>query len=367
MDTAAIRNIALVRLSALGDVTMMLVVVRTLQLAFPGAKVTWIIGSPAYELLRGLDGVEFIVVDSLRSPRDYLRFGARLRRRRFDVLLAMQASLRANLLYPIIRAPLKIGFDRQRARDGQWLFTNRRIPFARQHLLDGFMAFAAAIGVEPRPVDTALPLDEEDRRWARARLPPPSVPLLVVNPGASKPERNWPVNRYAEVIGRVQRQRCVCVVLTGGRTAEEHRLADGVRRGTDGAVRSLVGRTTPRQLAAVLEAADCVLAPDTGPAHIAAAMGTPVVGLYAVAPASLCAPYACRHLAVDHHDEAVRTLLGRDPARLGWGVRVHDARAMELIGVEEVTAQVERVLEGRHRCPRGVAASVLTGCRAHGE
>lgn len=344
MSPPPIRDIALVRLSALGDAAMILSVVRTLQRALPQARITWIIGRAAHGLVSHTSGVEFIVLDKPRSLADYLRFRRAMRARRFDVLLALQASLRANLLYPWIHAPLKIGFDRIRARDGQWLFTNRRIPHVRQHLMESFLAFARAIGIEEEIHDCALVLTEEDRRWANEAIPDGNAPLLVVNPGASKSERNWSATGYARVIEEARQRWGVRVLLTGAAQPRDVCLSDSIRAQCAAGVATLVGQSTPRQLAAVLEIADCVLAPDTGPAHIAAAMATPVVGLYAVAPSWLSAPYRYRHLVVDRYDQAVGSVLGLDPATVPWGTRVHDGRAMQLITVDEVMAKLAEVL-----------------------
>ena len=353
MDPHKIRSIALVRLSALGDVTMMLALVRTLQGSLPRARITWIIGRAAHELVRGLDGVEFVCLDNPGTLVAYRRFRRMMRGRRFDVLLATQASLRANLLYPWIRAGVKVGFDRTRARDGQWLFTNRRIPFARQHLLESFLAFGEAVGVRCQRPDCTIPLAAAERQWAHRQIGPGNAPLLVVNPGASVAERNWPARRYAQLIDTAQARWGARVVMTGGADPEERALAGRIRGEVSGEVLDLSGRTTVRQLAAVLEVADCVVAPDTGPAHIAAAMGTPVVGLYAVAPAWLSAPHAYRDLVVDRYADAVRTLLGRDPQQVPWGTRVHDPRAMELIEVADVVQMLARVFgegdRGRQR------------------
>ncbi len=344
LDYRRIRAIALVRLSALGDVTLMLPVVRTLQQVLPQARITWITGTGAYQLLKGITGVEFEVVEKPRGPRDYLAFRRRFLSRRFDVLLAAQASLRANLLYPWISAPLKIGFDRIRARDGQWLFTNRRIPFARQHLLNSFFAFIETLGIRERVLEWGLPMDKADKAWVGQQLPRGDGPLLVVNPGASKAERVWLRERYVEVI-RIARQRWNArLVLTGGPDATEQALARAICNQVDDGITNLVGRTTPKQLIAVLARADCLLAPDTGPAHIAVAVGTPVVGLYAVAPAWLSAPYLSQDLVVDRYAEAVRRILRVDPGKVPWAVRVHKGHPMALIEVDDVVQKLARVL-----------------------
>ena len=123
-------NIAIVRFSALGDIVLAVPAVLSLRRSFPAATITWITSPLAYSLLQGLEGVQFEVYDKPRSLKDYRAFYRAFKQRKFDVVLAMQANLRINLLYPALHAPIKIGFDRTRAREGQWLFCNQRIAFA---------------------------------------------------------------------------------------------------------------------------------------------------------------------------------------------------------------------------------------------
>ena len=336
-------SICIVRLSALGDVTLLVPTIHTLQQAFPEANITWITSHSAYQLLSGIEGVEFIVIDKPRRIADYLRLRKQLRDQRFDVLLAMQASLRVNLIYPCIRAKLKIGFDRQRARDGQWLFTDQRIPFAEQHLLDSFLAFAQMIGASEPVIRWDLDISDADRQWAKQQLGN-GGPLLAINPAASKAERNWPVARFAEVINEAVRRWGVRIVLTGGPAQQEIDIGRQLMARLEIPAINLIGQTSPKQLAAVLETADCLLAPDTGPAHIAVAMGTPVIGLYAVAPPKLSAPYLYPELVVDRFPQAVQEILGQDPANVKWGTRVHDSAAMKLISIDEVLEKLAACL-----------------------
>lgn len=343
----ALNHVAIVRLSALGDVTLLLPVVRTLQAARPHVRITWIIGRPAYELLEGLEGVEFVVIDKRRTLSSYRTLYKKLRGRRFDALLALQASARANLIYPLIRSPVKLGFDRTRARDAQWLFTNARIRFAREHLLDSFFAFLEYFGITERVLRWDLPLGAADRAWALSQLPARAGPLLAINPCASKRERDWPPERFIEVIREARRRWNVHVVLTGGASLHERALGARIAQAFPDVVTDLVGRTGAKQLAAVLERADCLLAPDTGPVHIAAAMGTPVVGMYAVAPATLSGPYRYQHLAVDRYEQAVRQMLGRDPQTVDWRTRVHRGQPMTLIEPADVLTKLTEVFGSR--------------------
>jgi heptosyltransferase I len=339
-------RIVIMRLSALGDATLIVPLVRTLQQRFPNAKITWVIGKAAYELLKGLSGVEFIVIKKPESLRDYFELRGLLKKHSYDVLLALQASLRTNLLYPALKASLKVGFDKKRARDGQRYFVNAHIPAAENHLLEGFLQFAEYLGATEPCLQWELPIGAAEINWAQQQLSG-SQRILAVNPAASKLERTWFADRYASVIERAQQLWGVSVVLTGGSSREEQQLAAEIEQHLTLPVINLVGKTTLKQLAAVLAMADVMLTPDSGPAHIAVAMGTPVVGLYAVAPPALSAPYLSKEHVVDRFPQAVQHILGKDPATVPWGTRVHHRRAMALIDVDSVIQALTPLFEVR--------------------
>lgn len=340
-----VRRIALVRLSALGDVVMVLPLLHSLRHALPQVEFTWVIGEPVFPIVEGFPGVRFIPISKPRHWQDYRSLRARLYKEHFDVALCLQASLRANLIYPLLRAPIKIGYDYRRARDGQWLFTTHRIPFTRTHIVDSFLSFLDPLGITDRVIRWELPIDNEARAWARAiRGDENKARLLAVNPSASKPERNWPVDRFIDVLRAVQQQHAVKIVLTGGPGEIEKARCRQIAEGLLTPTINLCGQTNPKQLAAILTEADALLAPDTGPVHIAVAVGTPVVGLYAVAPSELTGPYQQSDGVVDCFPEAVRRILGKDPASLSWGTRVHDSAAMDLISVTAVLEKLNHAL-----------------------
>ncbi|MGH8171352.1 MAG: glycosyltransferase family 9 protein, partial [Steroidobacteraceae bacterium] len=142
------------RLSALGDTCHVVPVVRILQRTWPQAKLTWIIGKAESRLMELIGGVEFITVDKRAGLAACRDLRSRLRGRRFDVLLHMQLSMRASLLSSLVPARVRLGFDRARARELQWLFTNARIaPLRNQHVLDSLLGFLAALGIEPGPLE----------------------------------------------------------------------------------------------------------------------------------------------------------------------------------------------------------------------
>lgn len=338
-----IDSICIVRLSALGDVLMLVPLVRTLQTHFPKASITWVITRPAYDLVEKISGIEFVVLEKPRRLKDYWQFYRQFKHRHFDVLLATQASLRANLLYPLIPATRKVGFDKVRAKDGHGLFVSETITPGQDHTLESFLKFADRLGVTRTEVRWDLPISEDEHHWAAARLSPKEKPIMLVNPAASKEERGWLVERYVAVIQEVQKRWNARVILIGGPGPLDLRLGEQIRAETN--IESFIGQTKLKQLIALISQADVLLCPDTGPSHMAAAVGTPVVALHAVTPSAVSGPYPFRHLAVDCYAEAVRTILKKTPETTIWGTHAHGSETMKLISTHAVIEKLALILD----------------------
>lgn len=343
------KSICIVRLSAIGDVCLMIPLTKLLQKQLPDTKLTWVISNPAYQLVQGMPGVEFIVIDKPTSLSDYRKLYELLRQYKFDVLLATQANMRVNLIYPAIKALRKIGFDKQRARDLQTLFTNEKIEFKKQHLLDSFLSFAEKLGVQV-PADSLeweIPLAEEDINVASNFLSATKTKYYVaINPITSKQERNWPLDRYAQLIDAIITKYDCSVIITGGANTQELASIDAILSLTKSkdSIINTTGKLNLKQLAALLKQVDCLVSPDTAAVHIASAVKTDVIGLYAVASAELSGPYFSKRLTIDKFPQAVEQFLQKDPQNTPWKTRVHDTRAMELIQVEEVMDKIAGVI-----------------------
>jgi heptosyltransferase I len=336
------KNIAFFRLSALGDVVLAIPMIRALQKAWPNCKITWITSSAVYPLLEGLEGIEFLVIKKPQKIKDYLSLRKLFKQYEFDILIAAQASFRTNLIYPHINAKRKIGFDNGRAKDLHSWFVKEQIPPANEHLAEGFMGFAKYLGVESNQFDWQLYTSEEDQAWAKQTRNKPKY--IAINAAASKAERTWKAEHYAQFIDEAIEKYDCQVVLTGGPAENEIELAKGIQRLTKSNIDNLVGKTKHKQIAALLSEVDCLIAPDTGPVHIAVAMNTPVIGLYAVARSGLSGPYQAPSFTVDKYPEAVEKYLGKPYAEASWHERVHHADAMDLIKVEDVMEQLDRIL-----------------------
>lgn len=342
-NNSNLKSICIVRLSALGDVLMLVPLIRTLQHHLPNTKLTWVISRPAYDLVEGLDGIEFIVIDKPNNIADYWRFKQRMHSYQFDVLLAVQSSFRANLLYGCIRAKRRIGYDSLRAKDGHTLFINERIKPGLDHTLDGFLRFADALGLPSHDIRWDLPIADADYAWARTQLPADKKgPYVIVNPAASKPERSWPTSRYIEVILYLTEYKNAQIILTGGPSSYDQCIGGEISKATP--VINLIGKTKPKQLLALISLCDVVLCPDTGPSHMGAAVGTPVVALHAVTSANVSGPYCFRHLSVDYYPIAVETILKKTIETTDWGTHAHGMDTMLLIPVEDVIDKLNKVL-----------------------
>jgi heptosyltransferase I len=325
-------------------------VVRTLQAAWPATQYTWIIGKVERSLFGDIAGIEFITFDKGRGRAACCDLRQALRGRRFDLLLHMHPSMRANLASLIVRAPLRLGLDRARAKDCQWLFTNRRIPpRERRHVMDVWFEFAEALGVRERVLRWDIPLSDDERRFA-ARQIDGRRPALLISPCSNarfRNFRNWTAERYAAVADHAAERHDMQVLLTGGSTPLEAEYGARIVASARHAPRNLIGRTTLKQLLALLEQAAALLCPDSGPAHMATTVGTPVIGLYATTNRWRAGPYSSQQWVVDKYPQALARELGRTVDQVPWGTRVRRADAMELIEVRDVTERLDALMSER--------------------
>ena len=338
------RTLCILRLSAIGDVTHVVAIVRTLQQAWPETAITWVIGRIEARLIGLLPGVELIIIDkrSLRDGAATLRRA--VRGRRFDVLLHMQTALRASLYSMLIPARVRVGFDRARARELQWLFTNRKIaPRTRQHVLDSFFGFTEAIGIAARRLEWNLPVPDAAAAWARERIPD-GVRTLIVSPCSRWSARNWRSERYAAVIDHAVRRHGLAALLCGGPSEQERAMGAAIEQAVTVPVRNIIGTDTLPQLLALLARATVLLSPDSGPAHMATMVGTPVIGLMAGTRSARSGPYLSQRWCVDRYDAAARKYRGRPASELPWIETIEIPGVMDLIETDAVCAKLDELL-----------------------
>lgn len=321
--------------------------VRTLQAAWPQVSLHWVIDKGGYKLLEGLPGVVFHTYDKrsglagMRALRRELPAGG------FDALLQMQVALRANVLSAFIPARQRIGYDRSRSRDLHGLFINQRIADRPGiHVLDAIGSFSEPLGLQQTRVVWDLPVPQAAHAWAQAQWPQDGIPTLMISPCSSHERRNWYAERYAAVADHAVGQGWR-VVLCGGRSDLERSTADAILASMQAPALDLVGKDTLKQLPALLARADLVMTPDSGPMHIANAMGTKVLGLHAASNPLRSGPYSDVRYCVDRYDDAARKFLRKPASELRWGSKIEFDGVMQLIGVEDAVAAFERYRSDR--------------------
>jgi len=337
------QSICVLRLSAIGDVCNSVAAVQAIQRKWPDTTITWVIGKVEAMLLEGMPGIEFVIFDKGAGLQGYKDLKATLKGRKFDVLLQMQVALRASLASLCIKAKFKVGFDKKRAKEAHWLFVNRRIAKQKEpHVLDGFMAFAQVVGVSDINPVWDMPLPRADDEWAKARFNEKKR-TLVISPAASKAERNWNTEGYAAICDHAAK-RGWDVILCGGPTATEKEIGENITALCDSTPKNMIGQTTLKQLLGMVKHADIVLAPDTGPTHMAVAMGTHVIGLYAHSNPGRTGPYFSREYVVSVYDHHIVSQQQRPLNIVKWGVRAKGEKLMNDITIKAVRDKFETII-----------------------
>ncbi|WP_394129181.1 glycosyltransferase family 9 protein [Shewanella maritima] len=335
-----IKSLCLLRLSAIGDVCHAVAMVQAIQRQYPQLAITWVIGKVEYQLVQHIAGVNFVIFDKSRGWQSYVDLKRNLGKQQFDVLLHMQVALRATIASLMIKAKERIGFDKARAKEGQWLVTNRQIqPQHEPHVLDGFMGFATALGVKDITPRWTIPVPEADAEFVSSILSA-GEKVFVICPAASKQERNWLPERYADVAQHACNQG-FRVLLCGGPSDAEIQLAANIQQFCEAKIENWVGKTSLTQLLSVLKQATIVLAPDTGPAHMAVTQSTPVIGLYAHSNPGRTGPYCSQQYVVSvYHQAIAEQVQGEVP----WGKRAKGAHLMSYIQTDVVIQQFDEVV-----------------------
>lgn len=297
------RDILIVMLSALGDAVHVLPVITALKRAWPQSRITWIIQPVPYLLVKDHSTVdEFIVFHrrrGLHAVGSYRELRKRLRGRQFDLLINLQVYFKAGIITSMSPAKVKLGFDRKRARDMNWLFTTHRIPArATGHVQDQYFEFLEYLGVDPQPIEWKLDVTDEERAAQREFFAPFGRTCALVV-GTSKPQKNWDPEKYAQVVEALETEMGLRCIIVGGPSPIERAAADRVVQLSRIKPINALGDDI-RRLLYLLDGATLVISPDTGPLHMARALDKPVVGLYGYTNPKRYGPYRKYHdLIVD--------------------------------------------------------------------
>ncbi|EGR1477582.1 lipopolysaccharide heptosyltransferase family protein [Vibrio parahaemolyticus] len=344
MFTSAPSSLCILRLSAIGDVCNTIATVQAIQKQWPTTQITWITGKLEAQLLAAIEGVEVIVFDKKAGLDGYKALWKQLKGREFDALLHMQYAIRASVATLGIKAKYKLGFSSDRSQDFQTLFTNVKVPSPQSlHVADGLMAFAHQIGIPNTELDWALSYSTQDQEWVESHVSCDKPNLLIV-PGASKAYKNWNAEGYIDVIHHARAQGWN-VILAGSPAQVELDLADAIQSRLEEPCLNLVGQSSILQMLALIDKVDMVIAPDTGPAHMASAMNTPIIGLYAHHNPVRVGPYRYLQYAVSVYEEVILAETGKTSQQLSWRTRAKDEKAMNRITSKQVITMFNQVVE----------------------
>jgi len=342
------QKLCLLRLSAIGDICHTLPIVRTLQKNWPTTKLTWIIGKTEYALVSDIPDINFIIFDKSKGLNAYKEVYEKLKKLNFDALLHMQMSLRTSIISMLVKSKIKLGFDKKRAKDCQWLFTNNKIPYqSQQHVIDSFFGFTETLGIHEHIYEWNIPSDPnklKDLLKNEKIILDINKPYIVISPCSSMAYRNWTSEGYATVADYIQQHYQLPVILSGGFSTVEKQMSDAIIQKVKHPIINLVAKTNLKELLSLLNHAHCIISPDSGPAHIATAVDTPVVGLYATTNPDRARPYLSQEWLINRYPDAIHKKFNTTVEQIKWGARVKDDWAMKLITVNDVILKLKKLL-----------------------
>ena len=294
MSRVPLDRVCVVMMSAVGDAVHVLPVLTALKRHHPAMHVTWVLQPGPATLVRGHRCVdEILLFDRTRGVQGFLDIRRELSARRFDLVINLQVYFKAGIITGFTQAPVKLGFDRARARDANWLFTTHRIPpHAMQHVQDQYFEFCDWLGVPHEPVTWDLgPWTSQEQHWQRefiSRFDRPIAPIVVAT---SKPQKDWLPERWAEVSDALYHDFGLQPVLVGARSPREVHAEQVIMSRARTKPYSALGQGGLRGLAGIIAGSVLVLTPDTGPLHMTVALDRPVISLIGYSNPKRVGPY----------------------------------------------------------------------------
>lgn len=286
------RKICLIRTSAIGDTVHALGLVNALRKGYPDAHLTWVLQTLPYEMVKYQPNIDrFITFDRKGGYKGLREFITRLRKERFDLAIIPQASTKVSLITLFLRADISMGFDFRRSREFHWLFTNRHIAHApMRHVQDQFFEFVDDLGITDYPVEWKFRFTPDELAWQKSFFDAIEKPVIGFVIASAHPEKDWSPEGYARVIEHVDRRLGMRPMLIGGPSAGERDIVEAIL--SHCRISPIIALEKPiRRTMLQLGGCRLVVAPDTGPLHIAVALNVPTVGLYGYSNPRRCGPY----------------------------------------------------------------------------
>ena len=306
-------NILIVKLSAIGDVIHTLPALNAVRSYYPNANITWLVEDAAAPLVQGHKALDRVLVSkrkrwlkALRSLsfldtiKEVYGFIKALRDTRYDMILDFQALLKSGVLIALARGRRKIGFGKGLEHmEHSYIFLNERIPAVDMeiHALSRGMILLNAVGIPTNEIEYKLPMSDHDRKKIDELMKQHGIngekSLIAINPVAKWETKLWPKKQFAELADMLVDQYDMKIVFTGG--IKDYSIIQAITSSMKGRAINFAGKTTLTELAALYEKAALVVSTDTGPMHLAAAVGTPVVALFGPTAPWRTGPYGPGH------------------------------------------------------------------------
>ncbi|HWB54774.1 MAG TPA: lipopolysaccharide heptosyltransferase II [Tepidisphaeraceae bacterium] len=351
------RRILLIKPSAIGDVVHTLPVLNLIRRRWPDAHIAWMLTPLCANLLEGHPQLNEIILfqrrqlgRGWRDPRataGLWKLAAELRNRKFDLVIDLQGLFRSGWFTWTTGAPYRVGFAE--ARECAWIFYTHRIRTGDkhnrlrnggQHAVDRYLTLADALGCGRSPVEFPLSINQTERSWVSEKLGGISKYAVLI-PGTIWQTKRWPVEHFADLANTIRRRFNLAIVAAG--SPEERELANQVN-----ADLNLAGQTNLRQLTALINGAQIIIANDTGPMHIAAALGKPLVTPFGPTNPDLTGPY-------NRPDAVVRLDIPCSPC---YSRQCSHTSCMHLLKANMVADQVEDQL---NRFALPIAPATIAG------
>lgn len=332
------RNICVLRLSALGDCINAYGLICAMRKASENISVSWVIDSRFASLFIDSDGNELanLIKADIKNQgliKTFLNLKKQLKNKKFDSLLNIQTSIKASIISLCIKAKTKIGYDKQRSREGQRFFVDRIIDTPKDpHVLSGFLSFAKSIGLDNIQPQWDFKLTHNELAKADELLDTDKK-VFCISPASAKSIKNWTVDGYSS-IANYAHTKGFEVVLLGSNAQKEKKLCADIESRLSFKCKNLCGKTSLRELCAVVSKSCLVLSPDSACMHLASALNIPVIGLFAIHNPNRVGAYNFRDIEVSvYEQEAAKELKG---ANFSWRYRVKNENAMKNISVNDV-------------------------------
>ena len=342
-------NICVLRTSSLGDICHMLPFIYTLKAEYPKAKISWIIGVNEANFIDKIDGVEFIIFDKNKTIRSYIEIAKKLKNIKYDVLFIMQVSIRANIISLFTNSEIKVGYDSERSSDLHNFFSNTKIkPSPHSHVVDVFLSFLNILNIDKKnflykwDVNEKISKEELFNKFSELKSK-----YFILSPCSRSINRNWIVNRYAEVADYIYDKFGLQCVFSSSKSSHEKQFIAQIISNMKSNSLNLSGLTNVHDLLSLIKYSEFLISPDSGPIHIATCVNKPVIGLYGVTNTVRAGPYKSKKLCVDKYNDALLRFAGKKPDEAKWRFKNNHKDVMSMISTEDVIKKIDEYFEKR--------------------